>query len=152
MPDSENISLLLQQLDFLVGHWETRGMVHAHDSGAAQKIRGSDSYEWVLNGRFLLHRADVTIGSEKVEVVDMIGGASDAVSIPMRSFDNRGNFMVMEGRIENPGILTISGEGMRSRLILESDKNRMSAQWECKDEKNHWVPWMDMWFTKLMEK
>ena len=151
MKDSENINPLIQQLDFLIGQWETRGMVHAHDSSVAQKIKGIDSYEWVLGGRFVLHRADVHIGNEKVEVIEMIGGEPDAGLIPMRSFDSQGNFMVMEGRIENAGTLIITGEEMRSRLTLESDENRMSAQWERK-EKNQWVPWMDMWFTRRMEK
>ena len=142
----------MQELDFLVGNWETRGMVHAHDSNAAQKIKGTDSYEWALHGRFLLHRADVLIGNEKVEVIEMIGGASDAGSIPMRSFDNQGNFMVMEGRMENASTLIITGKNMRSRLTLENDASRMSAQWERLIDKNQWVPWMDMWFTKRMEK
>jgi hypothetical protein len=142
----------MQELDFLVGYWETRGMVHAHDSSAAQKIKGTDSYEWALNGRFLIHRADVLIGNEKVEVIEMIGGGSDDGPIPMRSFDNQGNFMVMEGRMENTGTLIITGKNMRSRLTLENDASRMSAQWERFDEKNQWVPWMDMWFTKRMEK
>lgn len=139
----------LKQLNFLVGKWNTNGEARDGASGQVNKITGTDSYEWVAGGCFLLHRVEVVMGDEKVEAIEIIG-EFDAASntYHMRSFDNQGNFITMRASIESAGVLKISGELMRSTLVLSKEGNHMTANWERFINNATWTPWIEMQFTK----
>lgn len=149
MTDQSNKGPDLRNLYFLVGKWRTEGEVIASEAGPAIQITGTDTYEWVPGGDFLHHGVDVMIGEEKVEVIELIGkGAPDSDTYPMYSFDNQGNVTEMQARLES-GRLTISGNNMRSDLVVSEDEKSMTAFWERTDDGKEWVPWMEMKFTKL---
>jgi hypothetical protein len=122
----------LLKLNPLVGKWQSSGTVLSSDSTPEMKISGTDSYEWVCDGTFLLHRVYVTMGEEKTEVIEMIGYDPEAKNYPMRSFDNHGDFTVMHFSVDEKGVWTIKGDKVRStcinprnpliRLIGDSDK------------------------------
>lgn len=139
----------LKHLNFLVGKWHSEGTVLPTSSSPEIKIKGTDIYEWVSGGFFLLHRVDVLMGDEKVQAIEIIGGY-DALSktFPMRSFDNQGNFTTMQARVGQDGVMKITGEMMRSMLIADKDCNNMTAYWERSENGVTWMPWMDMKFSK----
>lgn len=138
----------LRDLYFLIGKWRSEGEVLASEDGPSIKISGTDIYEWVLGGDFLHHRVDVMIGEQKVEVIELIGqGDAETGSYPMYSFDNQGNITVMHARLDN-GRLTITGNNMRSELVLSDDEKNMTAFWERSDDGKDWTPWMQMKFLK----
>ncbi len=66
----------------------------------------------------------------------------------MRSFDNQGNFGVMQASVSDDGIWTFTGELQRATLTVSDDGNSMTAHWEQRSDGSKWRPWMDMTFTK----
>ena len=85
---SSNNSASLQALDFLCGKWRTEGEILDDSGEVVGKIAGTDSYEWVSGGYFLLHWVDVSMGDTKIEVIEVIGSYDSADdSYAMRSFD-----------------------------------------------------------------
>ena len=138
----------LQKLNPLVGKWMSEGEVRATGTTPAMKIKGTDIYEWVCEGKFLLHRVDVMMGEEKVEVIEMIGYDADAKNYPMRSFDNQGNFNTMHFTVDEKGVWKITGDLMRSTLTINKDGSHMNAHWEQSEDGSTWKPWMEMKFTK----
>jgi Protein of unknown function (DUF1579) len=149
MNEHDNPCHELKQLDFLVGSWSTEGEMLSGVFNPAIKIKGTDSYEWVSGGCFLLHRVDVQMGKEKVEVIELIGNYDTSnKTFLMRSFDNHGEFTTMLASIESGDTLKISGKGMRSTLVRSKNGTQMTAYWERSDDGSAWVPWMEMRFTK----
>lgn len=147
MSTTKQLNQSLSALEFLIGKWMTKGKVFATSSTPQIKIEGIDSYEWELSGQFILHRADVVMGDEKTEVIELIGEAKDRRHIYLlRSFDNQGNFASMEGKLNNQEILEINGDKMRARLNY--GKHKMTAHWEQSEDGKSWLPWMELEFTR----
>jgi hypothetical protein len=138
-----------KRLDVLVGTWRTQGQIVASPSDPAMEIVGTDSYEWLGGGFFLVHRVDVRMGAEKVETIEIIGPYdASSQTYPMRSFDNQGNFVTMRASVSDDGIWTFAGESERATLTIGADGNTMAAKWERSDDGSKWWPWMDIKFTK----
>ncbi len=114
----------------------------------ATKIKGTDSYEWILNGCFILHSVNVVMGDDRTEAIEIIGEFdSTTKTYKMRSFDNQGDFTTMEAHLDEMGALPILGDNIRSKLSMD-DNNNMSAHWEKSADNKDWQPWMDLTFSK----
>ena len=138
----------MKPLSFLIGKWNTKGQIKAEGEMPAINIKGTDSYEWVLNGSFILHKVDVVMGEDRTEAFELIG-EFDSISrtYKMRSFDNHGKFTTMEAIFDESGALHILGDIMRAKLSVY-DSNNMSAQWEKLVDSKNWQSWMDLRFSK----
>jgi len=138
----------MELLQFLIGMWNTEGEVIANEGNAAIKFIGTDSYEWILDGHFILHKVDVTMNNEKVEAIEIIGEFDAATKrYKMRSFDNQGTFTEMEGWIDDKGTFCILGEKMRSSLSIR-DSDTLIVHWENSIDNQNWLPWMDLTLSK----
>jgi hypothetical protein len=60
----------IQRLGALVGRWRSEGHVEAD---VPVPITGTDIYEWLPGGFFLVHRVDVVIGQQPVQALELIG-------------------------------------------------------------------------------
>ena len=138
----------MEGLNFLIGTWKTQGKVRADGATPEITFNGTDSYEWILNRKFILHKVDVMMGNEKTEAVEIIGGYNvENKTYHMRSFDNRGTVMEMEAHIDKQDVLHIVGSDMRSKLTRR-DENTLIAHWERLAENQTWVAWMDLQLSK----
>ena len=139
----------LQALNFLSGKWQTEGDILGDSGEVVGKVIGTDTYEWVSGGYFLLHRVDVMMRDIKTEAIEVIGSYDSAdSSYAMRSFDSEGNFVTMKGRFEKDGAFKIEGEGMRSALTYNQALESIAIFWERLDG-SRWRPWINMKLTKL---
>jgi len=138
----------MKSLDFLIGKWNTSGEIVASEGNASSKFNGTDSYEWILDGHYILHQVDVIINNEKVEAFEIIGDYDPGTKrYKMRSFDNHGTFTEMEGYLDEMNTFHILGDKMRAQLSV-IDKNTMSAHWENSKDNQKWAPWMDLKLSK----
>jgi hypothetical protein len=141
----------LQKLNPLVGKWQSKGTVLPSAAASEIEISGTDIYEWVCDEMFLLHKVDVKMGTEKTEVIEMIGYDREAKNYPMRSFDNHGDFAVMHFSVDEKGVWTIKGDKVRSTLRISGEGDQMNALWERTDDGTSWIPWMKMTFKRIVE-
>ncbi|MEU4577874.1 DUF1579 family protein [Nonomuraea sp. NPDC023979] len=138
-----------RRLNALAGRWRSQGRTVATPSEPATHITGSDTYEWLAGEHFLVHRVDVRVNGEPVEVIEMIGPYDPASrTYPARSFDNHGVFATMWASVDDDGVWTFAGETERATLTIAEDGASMSATWERTDDGSAWRHWMDMTFTK----
>ena len=138
----------LRSLSFLVGSWQTEGRVLADGESAATRFTGTDTYEWVLNGQFILHKVDVTMGEAKIEVIELIGEYDKiGKSVKMHSFDNQGNYVLMHATHDESARLRITGDKMRAILVAVNN-NELKASWEKSADNKTWLPWMELKLTK----
>jgi len=138
----------MESLHFLIGRWNTEGEIKAREGNAASKFTGTDSYEWILDGHYILHKVEVTMNNKKVEAFEIIGGFDpETKRYKMRSFDNQGIFTEMEGYLDERGAFHILGDKMRAQLAV-IDKNTMTAHWENSKDNQKWAPWMELTLSK----
>ncbi|MES9536599.1 MULTISPECIES: DUF1579 family protein [unclassified Actinomadura] len=138
-----------QRLGALVGRWRSQGRTAATASDPEIRIAGSDTYEWLAGEHFLIHRVDVRMNEERVEVIEMIGPYDpESRTYPMRSFDNHGHFVTMRASVDDGGVWTFAGETERATLVIAEDGESMTAEWERTDDGSNWRHWMDMSFTR----
>jgi hypothetical protein len=152
-----------QRLGALVGRWRSEGHIVADPP---VPIHGTDIYEWLPGGFFLVHHVDVVIGKRKVQAIELIGEYDPTTgSFTGRAYDNQGNITIMLARVDEQGVWTFTGGGdvapvarpsstdasgaVRSTLTVSPDRNSMTARWERCDNGATWQPWMDMTFTRM---
>jgi hypothetical protein len=153
----------IQRLGALVGRWRSEGHIVGDP---AVPITGTDIYEWLPGGFFLLHRVDVMIGEQPVQALELIGEYDPATdAFVARAYDNLGNITLMQARVDEQGVWRFSGGGdvapvaqpldaegggaVRSTLTISADRSGMRARWERSDDGASWQPWMDMTFTRM---
>jgi hypothetical protein len=127
----------------LIGSWASSGRTV---DGVA--VEGSDVYEWLPGAQFVVHRVDVRMGGEQVDVLEVIGERDDD-AFAMRSFDNTGGTAVMRATVDDAGVWTFAGPTERATLVVAEDGGSMSARWErSRDGGGTWEHWMDMRFRR----
>jgi uncharacterized protein DUF1579 len=153
----------IQRLNALVGRWRSEGHIVGDDH---VPITGTDIYEWLPGGFFLVHHVDVMIGEQKVQALEIIGEYDPATdSFTGRAYDNLGNITIMRARVDEHGVWTFTGGGdiapvarpssadasgaVRSTLTVSADSSSMTARWERSDDGSMWQPWMDMTFIRM---
>ena len=150
-----------ERLWTIAGDWATSGHV-VEDPPVP--VSGSDVYEVLPGGYFLVHHVDVTVGAQEVRAIEIIGEqASQDNTFLARSYDNEGNTEVMALTIDDEGVFHFSGgpeiapaaqpvnastARVRSTLRIGPDGNSMTALWERSQDGTTWERWMDMTFTR----
>ncbi len=149
------------RLHTIAGLWETSG--HVIDEPEIP-IAGTDTYEVLPGGYFLVHHVDVTVGNKPVRAIEIIG-EPDPVSggFLARSFDDDGNTELMRVTIDDDGIFHFTGGAevasaaqptapstarVRSTLTIAEDGQSMIALWERSEDGTNWQRWMDISFRR----
>ena len=135
-------------LGFLIGRWKTEGYIRATGGRAASSFSGTDTYEWTLGSRFLLHKVDVMMQDERTEAIELIGEWNPQTNrYTLRSFDNQGTYTQMEAWLDKAGAFHILGTNMRAVLRV-NDADTLSAHWDRSDDNENWQPWMELTLSK----
>jgi hypothetical protein len=116
-------------LDAFIGTWHTTGNMKTSENEPDIVIDGSDSYEWMPGGYFVIHKVDVMMGQDRKECVEIIGYDAATNSYPMHSYDHKGETSVMHAS-EHHGIWTFLSETMRFTGSFSKDGNTVSGIWE----------------------
>ena len=142
MTDQPDSNLL--QLEFIIGTWKTEGKVIANDFSPEMSFHGTDTYSWELGKKFILHKVDVMMGSDKVEAFEMIyADARNPSTFIMTSFDNQGEISTMAAQVTTDGKLLMAGHGKRA-VLTRVDGNKMSGFWEKSEDNENWQLWMTL--------
>jgi hypothetical protein len=129
----------------LIGSWASSGRTVE----PAIEIKGTDVYEWLPGRQFIVHRVDVRMGGEQVDVLEVIGERDDDAFL-MRSFDHNGGTALMRATVDEAGVWTFAGPTERATLVAAEDGASMSARWERRpDDGAAWEHWMDMRFRRI---
>jgi hypothetical protein len=157
---NQNISSPDERLAAVAGRWRTSGHVIGQPN---VPVAGTDTYEVLPGGYFLLHRVDVAVGDQQVQAVEVIGEPDGHGGYLARSFDNQGSIEVMGLTIDDEGVFHFTGGAdiagaaqphdapaarVRSTLAIASDRASMTAQWERSEDGTTWQPWMDIRFAR----
>lgn len=132
-----------RRLDVFVGTWDTQGRTKASPSGPPAKIVGTDSYEWLDGGFFLVHRVDVRIGAEQVTGLEIIGYDASSQTYRTHAFDSQGSYGAYQATVHN-GVWTFMGASERATVVVSDTGNTMTITWERSTDGLSWLHWMDV--------
>jgi hypothetical protein len=135
------------ELGRFVGRWNTEGKILATDSTPEVKIVGTDNYEWLPGGYFLLHKADVLIGDDKSETFEVIGFDQSSGKYTMQHYDNKGDSGLMTATYEK-GVWIFLGETLRFTGGFKKEDKEFSGIWEQLTDGKNWTHFMDIKLTK----
>lgn len=123
----------------IIGSWASSGR-----TVEGVEIEGTDGYAWLPGRQFVVHRVDVRMGGEQVDVLEVIG-ERDGDAFLMRSFERNGGTALMRASVDDVGVWTFAGPGERATLVVA--ESTMSARWE-REVDGGWEHWMDMEFRR----
>lgn len=149
------------RLHTIAGRWETSG----HVIGEPEvPVVGTDTYQVLPGGYFLVHHVDVTVGEHPVRAIEIIGEPdAESGGFLARSFDSDGNAELMHVTIDNDGVFHFTGGAevaavaqptdgptarVRSALTIAEDGQSMAALWERSEDGTNWQHWMDISFRR----
>lgn len=150
-----------ERLWSIAGEWATDGHVVGDPP---VPVTGTDTYEVLAGGYFLVHHVAVTVGDQEVRAIEVIGEpTSDGGGFLARSFDHQGNAEVMRVTVDDDDVFHFTGgpevaaaarpadartARVRSTLSVASDCRSMTALWERSEDGHSWEPWMNIMFTR----
>lgn len=136
-------------LNEFVGIWDTDGMVIEGPEGQPVKFKGTDTYEWLPGGYFLLHRFEASMPDGNITGIEVIGHDTKNNAYTMHSFDSRGNADVMEGQFEMES-WTFVGESTLFTGGFRDSGKVFAGLWERRAGAGYdWQPWMEVRLNKV---
>ncbi|GAA0879093.1 hypothetical protein GCM10009119_20610 [Algoriphagus jejuensis] len=110
-------------------------------------LSGTDSYELILDGNYILHRADVLMGNEKSETFEIIGIPKSSTKTEMRYFNSSGESGVMTGQIEGNDFL-IGGDGIKFVGEINDANTEVVGKWFRQSEESTWSEFIKLRLEK----
>jgi hypothetical protein len=139
----------LARLDALVGDWTEQVDIPGMPAGRM-------SFEWILDGQFLLQRSEIP-NPEFPDSVAIIAPAADGTGYVQQYFDSRGvartYAMTLEERtwtlLRNRPDFTPLNFAQRFTGSFAADGNTIIAAWETSDDGEHWHKDFDLSYTRI---
>ncbi|HLU89062.1 MAG TPA: DUF1579 family protein [Cyclobacteriaceae bacterium] len=131
----------------LIGAWKTEGRILAKDNEPEVNISGTDNYELILDGFFILHKADVLMGKNRGETFELIS-LDDATQATFSYYNNQSESGKMTGKLQN-NRLTIEGDGLQFEGLLNDEGSQLTGVWRLADGQGQWVDWMEIRLSKV---
>jgi hypothetical protein len=132
-----------QLLSKFMGKWNTTGTIPASDKSPEIKISGTDTYEWLPGGYFLLHKVDVLMGNDRNETFEVIGFDEHENHYTMQHYDNKGNSGLMIASCKD-GVWTFLGENLKFTGGFKNQDNEFSGIWERSTDGQSWEHLMEI--------
>ena len=129
----------------LLGIWKTTGNVKSDSE--TLKLTGIDSYELILDGNHILHKADVKMGSERSETFEILKLDTSLDRVKMHYFDSKGEEGIMTGWITN-NEFTINGNNLKFEGIINDKNTLISGKWYALSKNGNWNDFIDLQLEK----
>lgn len=135
-------------LNRFAGTWHTKGYQRDGDEREGTPIAGTDTYEWLPGGFFLLHKAEIRIGDAASHTHEIIGYDAEHGHFTLHYFNNKGESGYMAATMLDSGHWLFQGDELRFRGGFDSSGNLFSGIWERSDDGRHWTPFIDISLTR----
>lgn len=139
----------IENSDFkrLIGKWNTEGRILTNQNDSESKIIGTDSYEFILNGNFILHKANVLMGNTKSETYEIIALENSNEKIKMQYFNSDGENGIMVGFLKENDF-RIENENLKFKDTISNDNTLITGTWQQLSEENNWLDFLEMKLSK----
>ena len=126
----------------LLGTWKTTGLVfNGHQT---LTIEGSDTYEMILNENFILHKAEVIMGNENSQTLEIITPEGEN-SATMQFYNSDREQGIMNGEI-NHGEFKINGDNLKFNGSIS--EKEIKGNWYRRNKENNWEKFIELRLEK----
>jgi hypothetical protein len=129
----------------LIGVWKTEGVVIAENGNL--ELQGTDSYELILDGKYILHKANVKMGEEKNETFEMMSLVDSLERAGMHYFNSKGESGVMTGYLEGNNFV-IEGDRIKFKGSIDDMNTKIVGKWYLQPPDNEWTEFIYITLTK----
>lgn len=129
----------------LIGVWKTTGQISTKSQPL--DLSGTDSYELILDGHYILHKADVMMGNDKSETFEMISLTSIPDHAQMQYFNSKGENGIMIGEISDNDF-RIKGDGIKFDGVVNDKNSEIVGNWFLQEEDGSWTKFIDLKLEK----
>lgn len=129
----------------LIGVWKTEGIILTDHKNS--ELVGIDSYEFILDGNYILHKAHVKMDIMKSETFEIIELDNTIEKAKMYYYNAKGEKGVMTANITRNDF-TINGDNIKFEGIINSENTLLIGKWYLLTEWNEWVEYIDLKLTK----
>lgn len=128
----------------LIGIWKTEGTILTNNDNS--KLIGTDSYELILQENYILHKADVMMGSESSQTFEIISFDRSIQKAKMQYYNSKGESGVMTSSIIDQNF-KIAGDKIKFEGIINHDDTELTGKWFL-EENGRWIEFIDLKLTK----
>lgn len=125
----------------LVGVWKTTGDIKSGQDNL--KLIGIDSYELILGGNYILHKADVKMGNDRSETLEIIKLDNSLDNAKMQYFNTKGEDGIMISSIINSEF-KIEGTGLKFIGVINEENTKISGKWYIQTKNEEWADFIDL--------
>ena len=129
----------------LIGVWKTEGLIFTEKGNL--KLGGIDSYEFILDGNYILHKADVKMGNERSETFEIISLDNSIENGKFQYYNSKGESGVMTGSLAK-NKFKINGDKIKFEGILNDENSRLVGKWYLQADNEEWTDFIEISLTK----
>jgi hypothetical protein len=134
----------------LLGVWKTSGSITSDQKKL--EVTGSDSYELILEGNYILHKADVKMGTEKSETFEIISLLDNSLdTAKMHYFNSKGEAGIMKSSIIN-NEFDIQGEAIKFSGQINNEYTLITGKWFTQTQNGSWSEFIALRLEKQNNK
>lgn len=129
----------------LIGSWKTSGQIYAGNE--ITNLSGKDSYELILDGNCILHRADVMMGNEKSETLEIISTGPSAGTAQIQYINSKGERGEMTGELTG-NEFHIHGKGIKFTGTINEESTVIAGKWYLEADNKEWKEFIELKLEK----
>jgi Protein of unknown function (DUF1579) len=149
-------SVASKELNVFVGEWHSEGRQIAGPVGPAARVEATQTYEWLPDEAFLIHRFDGHIGESHAACIEIIGCSGETGGCRAHTFYNNGLTNVwdierQDGDWRLVGDWNMGGRAMKVRCTITfgQDHKTMRSHWEHSSDGSKWQTFWDLHAKKV---
>jgi hypothetical protein len=136
-----------QHLNYFIGTWDTEGIILETNNAPAIKIKGTDTYYWILDNSFMLHQANVMMGTSNSLTHEIIGYDVLSKHYTMQYYNNQSQSGFMNATLQNH-LWTFTGSNLEFNGRFSKENNEFSGIWKQLTDANIWRDFIHIKLTK----
>ena len=144
-----------RKLAVFVGTWNLRGRQFETPSGRAAEITGTETYEWLTGGLFLIHRFEARLGNAQAACIEITGYDPSTRRYPTHTFYNDGQIADWQLQEQGEGWL-ITGKWskggeealVRCTVELGDEGNSRTSTWQSSSDGRNWDTFWEVMATR----
>ena len=129
----------------LIGKWNTEGKILSEEKSLV--LTGTDSYEFILDGNCILHKANVNMGDEAVETFELMLLDTSLENVAMHYYNSKGETGAMKGSLTG-NEFKIENEALKFEGYLNAENSELIGKWYRIADDLRWTEFIDLKLTK----
>jgi len=131
----------------LIGIWITKGTIVTHTNDL--ELLGIDTYEYILNENYILHKADVMMGDERTQTFEIFSLTNSKERAKMQYYNSKGESGSMTSYLVK-NVFKIKSSTMKFEGKFNDENTELIGKWFLK-ESDKWINFIDLKLKKQKE-